>query len=319
MQSSISKNENETSKNPARLQVDPLNFIVEDRPHQTGSVFNIWYHKWSGGGDSTSKKSYANLFYRVNIKKDSGYTLSKENSYICLFFSRGCCTLGKNCHFLHRLPKKTDYFTRSHDCFGREKTNNYRDDMNGVGSFNRVNKTLYVGGLNMSESIENKLTKNFLEFGNIEKIRILYNQSCAFITYSLESEAQFAKEAMQDQSLGSKEILFIRWSNEDPSTEVQAEQQNEHEINAINTFKDLLKRLESDEKSNKNKKRHDFVKSNEQNQLNEKVYYFLEKDKKNIKKSGFFHPSVLNELKKLSQSKQKIDSLKEQLGDYESS
>ena len=33
----------------------------------------------------------------------------------------------------------------SKDCFARDKFSDYRDDMGGVGSFTRQNRTLYIG------------------------------------------------------------------------------------------------------------------------------------------------------------------------------
>ena len=125
---------------PARLQVDPETIPDDDKPPQTGNVFNIWFLKWSGG--DSSNKNFTKLKFRVNIKKDSGYTRAQSNAPLCLFFARGCCYLGKKCSYYHRLPKDTDYFIPTQDCFGRDKTSDYKDDMNGVGSFNKVNRTV---------------------------------------------------------------------------------------------------------------------------------------------------------------------------------
>ncbi|ODV78782.1 uncharacterized protein CANTADRAFT_26727 [Suhomyces tanzawaensis NRRL Y-17324] len=228
---------------PARVQVDPDTF-PDDKPAQTGTVFNIWYLKWSGGGESSSLRSYTKLKFRVSIAKDAGYTTAKNNLPICLFFARGCCYLGKKCLYHHRLPRDTDYIMPTQDCFGRDKTAEYRDDMDGVGSFNTTNRTLYVGGLHMSDSIENTLTKHFQEFGSIEKIRALYGKSCAFVTFRLESEAQFAKEAMQNQSLDGKEVLNIRWANEDPNPVAQLQEKARMEEIAMSTVKNLLAQID---------------------------------------------------------------------------
>lgn len=224
---------------PARLQVDPDTIADDDKPPQSGTTFNIWFLKWSGGGDSSSKRNFVKLKFRVDIKRDSGYSKSKPNSPVCIFFAQGCCYLGKKCPYKHRLPQETDFFLPTQDCFGRDRTSDYRDDMDGVGSF-KPNRTLYVGGLHMNDKIENSLTKHFLEFGSIEKIRVLYGKSCAFVTFRLESEAQFAKEAMQSQSLGGDDILTIRWASEDPNPAAQKEEQQRREEIAYNTVKKLL-------------------------------------------------------------------------------
>lgn len=229
-------------KKPARLQVDPDSIPDDDKPPQTGSSFNIWFLKWSGG--DSSRRSYIKLNFRVNIDKDAGYTKAGSKSSICLFFARGCCYRGRKCPYLHRLPVESDYFMPTQDCFGRDKTSEYRDDMDGVGSFNRVNTTLYVGGLlignNKKDNVENILTKHFQEFGSIEQIKVLYGKSCAFVTYKLESSAQFAKEAMQSQSLDNNEILNIRWANEDPDAEAQLKRKRNLQEITINTIQEIL-------------------------------------------------------------------------------
>ncbi|KAG7665424.1 CWC2 [[Candida] subhashii] len=236
---------------PARLQVDPDTIPDDDKPPQSGNTFNIWYLKWSGG--DSSSRSYTKSKFKVNIAKDTGYTRATRPAPICLFFSRGCCYRGKKCPYFHRLPLETDSFPRTQDCFGRDKTADYRDDMDGVGSFNKVNRTLYVGGLHMKPGIEEIISKYFSEFGEIEKVKVLGNKSCAFVTMRLESQAQFVKEAMQNQSLGGNEVLYIRWASEDPNPQAQRAEKRRLEEIALSTVKNLLK--ESDVESSVSKKR----------------------------------------------------------------
>lgn len=47
--------------------------------------------------------------------------------------------------------------------------------------------------------------ENGLPLGNI-----LYNRGIAFVTYEHEANAQFAKEAMANQSLDMEEVLNVR-------------------------------------------------------------------------------------------------------------
>lgn len=215
---------------PARVQVEE-NELPEQ---QKGLNFNIWYLN-SGGSAKTTEKAQ----FRVNTKKDSGSTKS-ESGPICLFFARGYCTKGSKCKYLHRLPQKGDYFPPTKDCFGRDRTNNYRDDMMGVASFT-YNSTLYVGGFNLSDNIQTILTKHFGEFGKIDKIKLLKNLNCGFVSYSSEYEAQFAMEAMQGQSLDGSEILRVRWASEDPNPEAQRENKRKLEERTMEVVKKLLK------------------------------------------------------------------------------
>lgn len=218
--------------------MDPETITDDDKPPQTGHTFNIWFLKWAGGDSNT--RNYVKLKFRVNIKRDSGYTKASENSPLCLFFARGCCYRGRKCPYLHCLPKDTDYGIPTQDCFGRDKTADYRDDMDGVGLLARTNRTLYVAGIHMSDQAEEMLTKNFLEFGSIDAIRVLYGKSCAFITFRLESEAQFAKEALQSQSLEGTDVLTIKWANDDPNPNAQLLTKRHMEEIAMETVKKLL-------------------------------------------------------------------------------
>lgn len=121
----------------------------------------------------------------------------------------------------------------------------YRDDMGGVGSFSRQNRTLYVGRIKETgpgPDTEQIVIRHFKEWGEIEKrawpmfssferilntsaVRVLQYRSVAFVTYVSELSAQFAKEAMACQSLDNDEILNVRWATEDPNPTSKVEEQ----------------------------------------------------------------------------------------------
>lgn len=211
-------------RRPARPQVDPATWKGGQPPPQTGTVFNIWYNKWSGGDREDKYISKSPAQGRCNIAKDSGYTRADRvpGSYFCLFFARGLCPRGHECEYLHRLPTIHDMFNPNIDCFGRDKHSDYRDDMGGVGSFMRQNHTLYVGRIHVSEDIEEVVARHFAEWGQIERIRVLNSRGVGFVTYTNEANAQFAKEAMAHQSLDHNEILNVRWATVDPNPMAQA-------------------------------------------------------------------------------------------------
>lgn len=129
---------------PARPQVDKVD---NEPPPQTGKEYNIWYNKWSGGDREDAYLSKTHAKSRCSLAKDTGYTRadSVPGSFICLFFARGLCPRGQDCEYLHRAPGTFDIYSGNADCFGRDKHSDYRDDMGGVGSFMRQNRTLYVG------------------------------------------------------------------------------------------------------------------------------------------------------------------------------
>jgi len=82
-------------RRPARPQVDPATFKTE-APPPTGTTFNIWYNKWSGGDREDKYLSKTAAAGRCNVAKDSGYTKADRvtGSYFCLFFARGICPKG---------------------------------------------------------------------------------------------------------------------------------------------------------------------------------------------------------------------------------
>lgn len=205
-------------RRPARPQVDPAT-LKSEPPPQTGTVFNIWYNKWSGGDREDDYLSKTHALNRCNVSKDSGYTRGDKipGSYFCLFFARGICPHGHQCQYLHRLPTLHDLYNPSVDCFGRDKFSDYRDDMGGVGSFMRQNRTLYVGRIHATDDIEEVVARHFAEWGQVDRTRVLTGRGVAFVTYTNEANAQFAKEAMAHQSLDHNEVLNVRWATVDPN------------------------------------------------------------------------------------------------------
>ena len=180
----------------------------------------LYFFRLAQALTSTSKvKSQS----RCHIREDTGLTRANMTGmkYCCLFFARGCCPYGWECEYLHVLPEpdnaKPD---SSKDCFARDKFADYRDDMGGVGSFNRQNRTLYIGRIKETGTgpeTEEVVIRHFREWGTIERVRVLQYRSVAFVTYVDELSAQFAKEAMACQSLDNDEILNVRWATEDPN------------------------------------------------------------------------------------------------------
>ncbi|KAI9092615.1 hypothetical protein DFS34DRAFT_562375, partial [Phlyctochytrium arcticum] len=197
---------------PARKQVGyqwPLGF-------GNAGTYNIWYNRWTGEGRRRAALEKAET--RCRLSRDMGYTKATTGSAFCIHFARGCCMKGHQCTYWHRIPLPTDRETQAHDIFGRERFREDRDDMGGVGSFERDNRTLYVGNMKTPQS---SMEKQFSEWGEIEHINILPHKSVAFVRYVHRANAEFAREAMYGQSLESNEILNVRWATEDPNPRVK--------------------------------------------------------------------------------------------------
>jgi len=160
---------------------------------------------------------------RVSILKDSGWSVGCNNKdpYFCIYFAKGCCTQGSECHFLHRLPTKSDQerIPLTKDCFGRSRHSQDREDMSGVGSFNRDCRTLYVINMkNIPElNMEEVVIRHFKEFGKLEYVKVFQERCYAFLKYELRACAEFAKIAMQGQNLDADECIKVKWSTDDPN------------------------------------------------------------------------------------------------------
>ncbi|KAJ9657334.1 Pre-mRNA-splicing factor [Neophaeococcomyces mojaviensis] len=206
-------------RKPAPPQIDAALLKTGEPPPQTGTTFNIWYNKWAGGDREDAYLSKTAAISRCKVKEHSGWTQADKTpgSYFCLFFARGICPKGHTCQYLHRLPNVYDIFNPNIDCFGRDKHSDYRDDMGGVGSFMRQNRTLYVGRIHVTDDIEEVVARHFQEWGEIDRIRVLTARGVAFVAYVNEANSQFAKEAMAHQALDNSEILNVRWATIDPN------------------------------------------------------------------------------------------------------
>ncbi|ODO05438.1 pre-mRNA-splicing factor CWC2 [Cryptococcus wingfieldii CBS 7118] len=221
---------------PARKQV-AADEVDKSEGYQAGREYNVWYNKWAGGDREDALANKVHSQTRCVISRDSGYTRADAtgNKFCCLFFARGCCPYGYECQYLHRLPLPSHQLAdHSRDCFGREKHADYRDDMGGVGTFNRQNRTLYIGKIAEhpdKKQMEETLLRHFGEFGKIVKWNILYGRGVGFVTFETDHQASFAKEAMANQSMDGDEILNVRWATEDPNPgEKVAEAQRIEEI-----------------------------------------------------------------------------------------
>ncbi|KAL0234928.1 hypothetical protein GEMRC1_001510 [Eukaryota sp. GEM-RC1] len=222
MQDSTIVSLSETRKStPARRQIQAV--PQTSKAVEEGYAYNIWYHRWSGGGFDSFKKQIdevAKAQYRCIIDKDEGTTKADETPGkvpFCLYFARGCCARGSSCQFKHRLPLPVDshVLDASRDVFGRTKFSSDRDDYQGVGSFNRECKTLQVSNFGMNPSIDLDIRDHFSEWGEIFDMRVDPERCVSYIEFNHRGNAEFAKEAMHGQSLNHEEVLVVKWSQRD--------------------------------------------------------------------------------------------------------
>jgi len=242
-------------RRPARPQVQ-VGALVSEAP-QTGTTYNVWFNKWAyvgphffrstadqsrGGDREDARLAKTHAKGRCTPTRDSGYTRADDvpGSYICLYFARGLCHKGQDCEYLHRLPRPYDVYGPTVDCFGRDKFADYREDMGGVGTFTRQNRTIYVGHIHVTDNIEEVVARHFATFGAIDRIRVLTSRGTAFVTYASEGGAQFAKEAMACQSLDHDEVLNVRWATADPNPTAQKREERRVEEQAAEAIRRVL-------------------------------------------------------------------------------
>ena len=80
------------------------------------------------------------------------------------------------------------------------------------------------------------MARHFAEWGPIERIRVLA-RGVAFVTYTTESFAEFAKEAMAHQSLDDEETLNVRWATVDPNPASQKREARKIEEQAADAIR----------------------------------------------------------------------------------
>ncbi|KAG0181857.1 Pre-mRNA-splicing factor [Apophysomyces sp. BC1034] len=215
---------------PARKQVDQATIdehFRERRPE--GGAYNIWHHRYQGLERDWSKKG------------DTGDTSGSGNShaYFCLYFAKGMCSRGSRCAMWHRIPTDRDEVETTIDCFGRDKFMEFRQDMGGVGSFNTQNRTLYVGRIAVTENLPDVVRRHFGEWGTLERgkyrgkeemVVIQGQRGVSFVTYTSRSNAEFAREAMMNQSLDNNEIINVRWATQEQSTATNVDDEEVEEV-----------------------------------------------------------------------------------------
>lgn len=216
----------QTTMRKARKQVTRKKGGPALQREEGGGDYNIWYHKYVGHRrERWEDREPAET--RCHILTDAGWTTGEANRepYFCLYFAKGCCSLGHDCQYLHRIPNEADEKRTplGTDCFGRDRFSQHRDDMGGVGSFNKECKTLYLSGLKNIEGydVEEATIKNFAEWGELEYVRVFKEKCYGFVKYKLRTSAEFAKEAMTGQALDHEEVLNVRWATDDPNPAAQ--------------------------------------------------------------------------------------------------
>jgi hypothetical protein len=104
------------------------------------------------------------------------------------------CAKASECIFYHRIPLPADNARcdEMFDCFGRQRHAKHRDDMDGVGTFSKPCRTLFVGNLqkyDTPKALEDALWRHFGEWGELESLNVIHRLSIAFPRYRVRNSA----------------------------------------------------------------------------------------------------------------------------------
>lgn len=229
------------------------------------SQYNIWSHRKLRAfrspreGRGTKQQSE----YRCLPTLHSGWTRGSRSgcAYCCLYFARGICHHGRDCNYLHRVPTEADEQRHrtepQYDIFGRDRIAEERGTK-GVGSYSRQCTTLYIylGGAAALpvETLREKLSSNFKEWGPVEDVKVVPSKSIAFVRYAWRSSAEFAKAAMHQQTLGREAenaVLDVRWANDDSNPIAQLRTKREQEESLAEAYMNAVEIMNPETKKAK--------------------------------------------------------------------
>lgn len=231
-----SKHVAELMKRPARKQVQG---VKKDTAYLEGNYdYNIWYDKYIT--DKHNEQERVATLYKCDPELDTGYTradlMEKHTSYFCVYFARGHCVEGAKCRYYHRVPQPEDlvYEENAKDVFGRTRHDTFKEDLSGIGCFKGSCRAISVCEMKVPENTATPardtvkmLYDEMAKWGEIENIKFVPQRAMANVRYTHRFYAEFAKEAMQDQSLGGSDVLDVKWcleEDEDTAKEKEDEQ-----------------------------------------------------------------------------------------------
>ena len=237
---------------PARRQVkQPLDSSLYGE--EGGREYNIWYGKFHTNREDRGHRVRVKAPTRCVLAADAGATRGDDlrAGYCCRYFARGACSRGRDCDYLHRRPTAWDAsrLALTHDVFGRERHREDKGDMGGVGCMERPGKTLYVNYLGLDLDVDRAkalIRKNFEEWGHVEDVKMVPSKSIAFVRFYWRASAEFAKEAMLNQTLRgapAEHVLSVKWAYDDPNPQAALRKKREAEMTLVQAAKDVVDRL----------------------------------------------------------------------------
>ncbi|KAF8821253.1 zinc finger (CCCH type) motif-containing protein [Cardiosporidium cionae] len=186
------------SRNYLANQIDKM---IEDLP----------YGKSASTHEALHKLARTQPYYKRNRPR------------VCTFWLRGTCMRGDECPFLHEEDEHDpqladqnirDRFSGQDDPVANKilrKATQSPSSQDITPPEDKSITTLYVGGLIASIN-EKVLRDQFYSFGEIQSIKMVPRQKCAFVTFSSRAAAEKAIESLHEDFSVKGESLRLTWS-----------------------------------------------------------------------------------------------------------
>lgn len=142
------------------------------------------------------------------------------------------------------MPQREDleraYDDNLRDIFGRARHATHKDNLSGIGSFNKECRTLLISRIKLDPSqdrfrgtstsmsvrdIVRLLYENFSPWGEIDDIYFNQGRFIAYIKFAHRFYSEFARESMHDQVLveGITDPIRVQWALESPLDKTEAD------------------------------------------------------------------------------------------------
>ena len=148
------------------------------------------------------------------------YPLDQRNlPSVCTFYIRGECNRGKECPYRHDTIKDADLmekdikgrYTGINDPIAKKILGSVLDTELPKPPENKNIMTLFVGGV-VDTISEQDLKNAVCSYGEVKKVKMLYKQSCSFLTFTTREGAELSMTALHDRFYINDVRLKLLWA-----------------------------------------------------------------------------------------------------------
>ena len=136
---------------------------------------------------------------------------------ICTFYKKGQCNRGNECPYRHEKPTKeadgniVTKYTGINDPIAKKILGTVLDTELPKPPDNKDIMTLFIGGV-VDTISEQDLKNSVCSYGEVKKVKMLYKQSCAFLTFTSRIGAEIAMQALHDRFYINDTRLKLLWA-----------------------------------------------------------------------------------------------------------